>query len=370
MIVLGTGDVAKYPFLHEAQQYVQGFSWEVFASDHTVPILQRAIQRLRAAAAGEYDTELADYTIEILTFLAALTIVKKVGLEQLTRKFALAEARRVEYFLERDIVQDGERNSALTNSLILQVLEREFNLKVQRMTLDSRWRKGNCGCIRCIEAGGKFTQPKQDETTYDVFAVPVPEFLKHATRFRAPEWSLVNRNVHRGMVYLSGDDTVRLVRHELAVLITDRVKAMQVPADADLPENLRMRIEYAKQELAPKVAGRYAGMPGTFPPCVRQAMEMLQKGENVPHSGRVLLATYMAAVGKNGEDIIEMFKSAPDYNERITRTQVEFLCGMRGSGRAYMPKGCDKLRAENWCFADGGCVNIKHPLQYGRARKA
>ena len=42
----------------------------------------------------------------------------------------------------------------------------------------------------------------------------------------------------------------------------------------------------------------------------------MNKGENLPHSARVLLATYMLSIGKNVEDIVVLFHNAPDFNEK------------------------------------------------------
>ena len=79
----------------------------------------------------------------------------------------------------------------------------------------------------------------------------------------------------------------------------------------------------------------------------------MNKGDNLPHSARVMLATYMLAIGKPFDEIVLMFENAPDFNEKITRYQVEHLAGMKGSHTKYSVPSCDKIRNENLCFCDG-----------------
>jgi DNA primase large subunit len=106
-----------------------------------------------------------------------------------------------------------------------------------------------------------------------------------------------------------------------------------------------------------------------YPPCIKHAMEVMSKGENLPHSARVMLATYMIAIGKSIEEIIEMFRNAPDFNERITRYQVEHLAGMKGNRTKYSVPSCEKLRTENLCYATKDCEGIFNPIQFGRRKK-
>ena len=47
----------------------------------------------------------------------------------------------------------------------------------------------------------------------------------------------------------------------------------------------------------------------------------MNKGDNLPHSARVMLATYMLAIGKPLDEIVFMFENAPDFNEKITDTK-------------------------------------------------
>src|SRR2546428_154570 len=109
---------------------------------------------------------------------------------------------------------------------------------------------------------------------------------------------------------------------------------------------------------------------GEYPPCVKHGIEVLERGENLSHSGRFLLATYLLARGQTVDQIVPLFKNAPDYNERITRYQLEHISGSLGKGTKYQCPSCDKLKSENLCFAIPDCDGIINPIQFGKKRKA
>lgn len=108
---------------------------------------------------------------------------------------------------------------------------------------------------------------------------------------------------------------------------------------------------------------------GEYPPCIKHAIEILEKGENLPHSGRFMLATFLLSKGQSVKQIAPIFKNAPDYNERVTLYQLNHLAGTSGSGTQYSCPSCEKLKTQSLCFAVPECDNIINPLQFGTKRK-
>ncbi len=332
---MGSGDLAKYPFLNEAGEYIRqaGFSWEELERPDLVNVIERAVERVETGAAGGVYESLERYEIEILTFLVSLIIVKSIGLEQVLRKFALAEARRAEKFLTEDLRKQSDLQR---RSLFAKIFDDLFRLRIEPATDDKR-----------------------------LFKVRVADYLSRSSHFHELEWKLVNRLVSKGQVYLDADETVRLVRNELSVMIYDKVRSMTLPT---LPETIRNKAELLRTKLAP----RYEYRPTIvidYPPCVKHALEIMGKGENLPHSARVMLATYMLSIGKPTDEIVALFQTAPDFNEKITRYQVEHLAGLKGSRTKYSVPSCEKLLNENLCFATEQCAGIVNPLQFGRRRE-
>jgi DNA primase large subunit len=324
-------DLAKYPFLNEAGEYLResSFGWEELDRPDMKYIIDRAAERIEMEVDGKIYDNLERYEIEILTFLISLVIVKSIGIDQVLRKFALAEARRAEKFLTEDLRKQGEikRRS---------IFEDLFKLKIV-ISEDRR-----------------------------LFKVRVVDYLARASHFHEQEWKLINRLVHNGYVYLDADETVRLIRNELSVLIYDKVKAMSLPT---LPQGIKSKADQLRLKLLSRYERRGSAAVTEYPPCIKHALEVMNKGDNLPHSARVMLATYMLAIGKPLDEIVLMFENAPDFNEKITRYQVEHLAGMKGSHVKYSVPSCDKLRNENLCFATAECDGLINPVQFGRKKK-
>ena len=122
-IRLGTGDLARYPFLNEAGEYLRqsGFGWEELDRPDMKDIIERAADRIRTGVDGRVYDKLDRYETEIITFLVTLIMVKSIGMEPALKKYALAEARRAEKFLTEDLKKQNEaQKRALFEKNILQ----------------------------------------------------------------------------------------------------------------------------------------------------------------------------------------------------------------------------------------------------------
>ena len=295
-------------------------------------IIDRAAERIEVeVSSGTIYEKLDKYEIEILTFLVALMMAKSMGVEPIVKKHSLFEAMRAEKFLTEDLKK--EKNEQKKRLLLFKIFGELFKVKVDIDSEDNR-----------------------------LFKVKVTDYLIRASHFHEQEWKLINRLVHKGYVYLDADETVRLIRSELSALIYNRVKSMAL---STLPETIKAKVD----ELRPKIASNYEyriHKVTDYPPCIEHALEVMNKGENLPHSARLMLATYMLAVGKSVDEVAALFHNAPDYNEKVTRYQVEHLAGIRGSHVKYSVPSCEKLRNENLCFATEKCNGITNPIQFGR----
>jgi DNA primase large subunit len=331
-IKLGTSDLAKYSFLNEASDYIREthFEFEEFNRPEMKHVIDRAAERIEIEITkGLVYEKLDKYEIEILTFLVTLIIAKSIGSESILKKYSLFEAMRAEKYLTEDLRK--ERNNERKRLLLFKIFEDLFKINVD---LDS---KDN-----------------------NLFKVRVTDYLIRAPNFHEEEWKLINRLVHNGYVYLDADETVRLIRSELTSLIYSRVKTMTL---SNLPESIKAKVDDLRTKLKPHYEYRRY-QPTHYPPCIKKALEMMNRGENLPHSARLMLATYMLAIGKSVDDIVILFHNAPDYNENITKYQVEHLAGNRGSHTKYSVPSCEKLRNENLCFATEECNGITNPIQF------
>ena len=334
-IKLGSSELAKYPFLQEASAYIQEskFDFAEFDRPEMIHIINRAVEKLENELKGKIYSNLDEYEIEIMTFLVSLLLIKSIGLEEVSKKCSLFEAMRVERFLSTDL--SIERSSQKKKLLVQKIFQELFNINID---VDS---------------------------TSSICKLSIPDYLLRASKMYEQEWKLINRSVKDGYVYLDTDEAVRLIRNELSNLIYTRIKNMKV---YEVPILIKSKAD----ELRKKYSGRYVYRNQfkilDYPPCIKHAMEIINKGENLPHSARFMLATYMLAIGKTEEEVIEIFKNSPDYNEKITRYQVEHLAGKKGSHIKYSVPSCDRLRSEDLCFAVKECENLINPIQFGRRK--
>ena len=341
MLALGQDEIAKYPFLADAGQYLkdQGFSLEQFGSDPDLKqLIEKAYERILVAADGKiYKSDLdgdhvskeAALPREVFSFLLAIVLLKLSGMHTLIRRFALAEARRAEKYLEKDLANISDESK---NQLAIRVINDLFSVQVE----------------------------KSD----DYFIIPVSDYLKHSINFHEREWKLINRHVENGQVYLSPHETVRLIRKELGTYINSKIINAKTPTMIPGFED-----SVNKLVLLSKKFVTYTVTTGEYPPCVKHAIDILEKGENLPHSGRFMLATFLLSKGQTVQQIAPLFKNAPDYNERVTLYQLNHLAGTSGSGTQYSCPSCEKLKTQNLCFATSECDNIINPLQFGRKKK-
>lgn len=334
MLKLGTEDIAKYPFLTEAGNYLRekGFTLEQFDKDEDLrPIIELAVSRVKTAAEGKIfnsDFNIKTLDIEVFSFLVAVILLKQSNMSTLIKRFSLAEARRAEKFLEKDL---ADMTNKVNEELAIKIIKDLFAMEIQK--------------------------------TDDYFVIPVPDYLKHSTHFHEQEWKLVNRLVDNGNVFLSAHETVRLIRKELDNFISSKIRSVNIPA---VPDSFKRHVEDLIA-LAKKFAVQFVETT-EYPPCIKHAMDVLTRGENLPHSGRFMLATYLLNKGQTIEEIAPLFKNAPDYNEKVTLYQLKHLAGNFGSGTKYSCPSCEKLRSENLCFAIPECDNIINPLQFGRKK--
>ncbi len=347
-IKLGTNDLAKYPFLNEAALYVKEthFDLQEFDRGEMDYIINRSFKKIEDfLKVGESNYNLEKFEVEILTFLASLLILKSVSVDVITKKFALLESMRFEKYLIDDLKNSFKDEKK--RLVLFKIFKEVFKIDVYSETKISEFYK-----IRVIE------------------------YIRRSIVFHEQEWKLINRTVKDGYVYLTVTEVVRLFRNELSLIIVDKIKNMKL---ATFPNQVINKSQYLKSywESVNKRWSDSAGADDGFvnkhavtPPCIDHLYKILNNGENLPHSARLLLATFLLFSGKSIEEIVEIFKKLPDFNERITRYQLEHLSGKKGGSKKYFVPSCEKIKLENLCYETEVCKGIINPIQLLRGRRS
>lgn len=326
----GIDDLAKYTFLPQAGDYIRqnGISISDLSKPEYKSVLTRAQERvLESIKTGKITGKAEGNTeVEIMSFPVSLILVRATKLDHLMARYALSEAIRVESFL------NSEKNEKIIEDIFSEFI---------KINLEHNTAPG-----------------------FPKFRIPLAEYLKRACEFHKPEWKLVNRIVQNGRVYVSQKDLTRLIREEIRSLILQRLRATNIPK---FPDELNTIVEdLVRLTPPPRPAYTIVSIsPENYPPCLRHALALLEKGENVPHYGRFLMATYLLAAGKTVDDIMALFPKSPDFKASVTKYQVEHIAGIKGGRTRYSVPSCQTLQTHSFCFKDPiKCYEIKSPLQY------
>jgi DNA primase large subunit len=109
----------------------------------------------------------------------------------------------------------------------------------------------------------------------------------------------------------------------------------------------------------------------SFPPCMKTILTMMRAGENVPHTGRFAIVSFLHTIGMSADRIMELFSTAPDFDARKSEYQVRHITG-EISGTEYSPPECSTMKSYGICYnPDQLCQQewMTHPLKYYRSAK-
>ncbi|HTZ62110.1 MAG TPA: hypothetical protein VMC82_05680 [Thermoplasmata archaeon] len=212
------------------------------------------------------------------------------------------------------------------------------------------------------------------------------DYLRLAVPIREADFRLTRQDLDAGAVVVGRVRGARVLQEAIR---------LKLGTPAPLAEDVRAMVRNREAELLASVAQRMpapvartaapggALRPEWFPPCIRKMRRTLEAGENLSHAGRFALAAFLHRAGADFETIVDAYRGAPDFDESITRYQVEHITH-RDGGLGYEPPECDTLRSHGLCFRDGDptasqpsdrardprCFDpkLRHPLQYYRLR--
>lgn len=335
-------DLAKYPFMPEAAKYVKNLEIKIdeLAGQEYNRILDRAEKRIEdAIITATVDRNLREHSIEIPSFPIAMMMVAAIDDSFLKKRYALAEAKGAYSQLEEEGEEETEKILAIAKN---------FNWRIKQ-TKD---------------------KTNEYEKTYD-FTLYFTDYLKNSTNFHETEWKLVNKPMSNGAIYIKKKDASRLLQEEIRRYVEEKLN-VKVGA---LPTNIMNRIERLQQLLTEKKGKvRLEEFPkqvvlAAFPPCIKELYDATASGHHISHIGRFALTSFLANIGMTPESIIDLFRSLSDFNERMTRYQVEHIAGERGTRTKYIPPRCDTLRTHGICHStEEICKRMRHPLAYYKGK--
>jgi DNA primase large subunit len=337
--MLSEREIAKYPFLSSGIQLIESINIKLddLINPNYTKVLDRAIERIiESLIKGEVSVKLSDPLIELLSFPVAVMYVSLVDDRFLNRRYSLAEAIRVYHLLKNE-----------SEEKIIKIAVNEFNLDIKRD-------------IENID--GKIYPLK----------IAFYDYLMLASGFHEPNWKLINRKLTKGYVSIKGTEVARLIQVEVENYVMERVN---VSISFKLPPLLQEILEKVKH-----IFEEYKGEIGSinlpaqvineaFPPCMKYCLEGLLSGRRASHMERFGLTSFLVNVGMPITEMIQLYTSVSDFDESLTRYQIEHIAGLKGNRTMYSPPTCSTLRTHGICRnINSNCKSVNHPLNYYRKK--
>ena len=325
---LSSEDFAKYPFLKQASKQIEELQFTIGSLASEKPIFNRALERVNKAILDVNTGEMVkDRATEISSFAASLIIIIATKNSWIKKRYALAVAKTA----HTQMLQPGTTKE-----------------KIESIAKDFDW----------DIADGK---------PYKDFRIGFSVYLKNAAHMHGSEWKLVNQIMDKGNVYLNRDKVVRLLQEEVRRRVEKRLDVSEIK---NLPGEITSIAE-GLMKLAQEIMGQeIEEMPkiviqAAFPPCINALYADAAQAHHLSHIGRFTLTSFLVNIGMTPEGLNDMFKTFSDYNERLTRYQIEHIAGERGSGTKYTCPQCSVLQTHGVCKnKDDLCRSIYHPLRY------
>ena len=199
------------------------------------------------------------------------------------------------------------------------------------------------------------------------------DYLKFSSRIKSTEWKLVNTEMKKGNVVLPKEKFVRVLENalfdkiesELPLNVPDEYKKM-MQSDID---HISLMLAESKNRFNPGFSGELN--KDHLPPCIRTLLANAQNGVNLPHSGRFAMVSFLHAIGMNSDQILTLFSQSPDFDESKSSYQIRHITGELNGSDGYTPPECSTMKTNGICFEpDNLCNNdkVNHPLTYFRIK--
>lgn len=345
----------KYPFLPGAVDIVRNIELDELLSS---PIYEEAreygISRVRSGFTGER----VPFTSEenrIIGFYVSKLFLMALNDPVITRRFANMIRDEVESYL----LWDTDDNVYAVSSA----------LKISNRDVDEDTRRLYENYPKHGSVGAKF----------EVFTlIHFLDFIKYASKLSGEAFKLVYQPLKNGWIPVAREEFVKILReafvHEFVEEIetqAERAKTLRKYFEKEINEMRSLKDEYIAKYTSKEFGDV---MEEAFPPCLKSIIVKLKNGVNLPHQARFFLVTFLHKIGMKNEDIMKIFATAPDFNESMTKYQVEHITGGISKKEYEVPK-CSTLQAYGLCIKDVANDNLckkewmTHPLLYYKVRK-
>jgi DNA primase large subunit len=306
--------LAKYPFLSAAHPLLRAY----YPKNTPREVYDRALERiLEAIEHGERGVlpRLELPWVELLSFNLARHFVMYVDDSWLRRRWALAEAARVEHLLNKE------------SDEVLTYIINDLGLNIKKETGGGNW------------------------------LMYTSQYLRLSRRLRPmPGSQLINRRINSGRVMLARGEVIKLIKEWLYDSFS-QTRATSVNWDAE-------EIESIREALQSRFARIVVSSPSKeWPPCMVSLRNRVAETDNY---GQFALIVYMANKGYSLDEIVNVLRLRSDFDEEVAKRQAEYISAQASSQTKNESPSCFAMKMCGLCIDNGKWCpgDIKNPLQY------
>ncbi len=175
----------------------------------------------------------------------------------------------------------------------------------------------------------------------------IVDYLRYTPRDQ--HYTIFNREFRRGWVKINESEKRRMIEEAV------KKHVEHIPLLKNPSEQIKNAIISIEKEM-PKRERKVQINPGDYPPCIVYLLEEVKKHHNLPHQARFFLAVYLIEAGIKDEQIMSIFSNLPDFNEKISRYQIE-----HARKHGYTVPSCSTVMSYGLCRAD---CRIRNPINW------
>ena len=339
-----------FPFLRKSSDYIKEIGVSLDDLIYSAAFerardrgCERVISAIKTGEVSSHHVLAKDVDMEILSYPFARILVSCIGDTHLARRYARAEAKTAYKIL----------SASISDETLLHALAEDLGVTVL------------CGGASHTSYDGVVGAAKLDFGVR-MYRIHFTDYLRLASELKGSKWRLVNRMLHEGFVMVSGNDLLQLF-HEA---FYDRVREnLPIEVPRDICDAVRKYTDEIRQVLSVNTREDLSIAcdeisQSAFPPCISYLLKRLMGGEEISHSARFALTSFLLNIGMRTEDIIRLYEKAPDFDAEKTRYQIEHIAGSRGT--KYTAPSCRTMRTYGICVRknDELCEKVAHPLGY------
>ncbi len=208
------------------------------------------------------------------------------------------------------------------------------------------------------------------------FLIPVGQFISNVARLSGYNHRLIYQNLDHGLVRCRRPLVAKVIRETFVKQAFAAYDSIDPDATAEILAPIYEEVDEIINKL--KSSGIKVNVDlgsvdfSMFPPCIKEYISEMREGINLPHLARFTLVSFLHKIGMDNPSMVELFKTAPDFNERLTTYQINHITGQISSTE-YSPPKCSVLLSNHLCYkGDDPICNkewLKHPLQYYTFKK-